>query len=65
MEIFNMPSVISQHKGPALRATYEDAVADTAWQAITTYNRTYHDKLKNSFYHLLPHWKKDKFKCQC
>jgi hypothetical protein len=62
MEIFSGPSVINRHKGPALRATYSDAVANAAWQAITTYNRTYHDKLKNSIYHLLPQRKKDKFK---
>jgi hypothetical protein len=62
VEIFNEPSVISQHMGPAFRATYQDVVADAAWQAATTYNRTHHDKLKNSIYHLLPQRKKDKFK---
>jgi hypothetical protein len=31
VEIFNAPSVISQHKGPAFKATYRDAVADAAW----------------------------------
>jgi hypothetical protein len=46
VEIFNRTSV----------------VADAAWQAITIYNRTYHEKLKNSVYHLLPQRKKDKFK---
>jgi hypothetical protein len=59
--IFNEPNVISRHKGLAFRATYQDAVADVAWQAITTYNSTHHDKLKNSIYHLLPQRKKDKF----
>jgi hypothetical protein len=29
---------------------------------ITTYNQKYHDKLKNTIYHLLPQRKKDKFK---
>jgi hypothetical protein len=61
VEIFNEPSVISRHMGPAFRATYQDAIADATWQAITTYNRTHHDKLKNSIYHLLPQRKKDKF----
>jgi hypothetical protein len=60
--VFNGPSVISCHKGPAFRAIYQDAVANIAWQAITAYNSTYHDKLKNSIYHLLPQRKKDKFK---
>jgi hypothetical protein len=53
VQIFNWPNVINKHKGLAFRATYQDAVADAAWQAITTYNRTHHDKLKNSIYHLL------------
>jgi hypothetical protein len=61
MDIFNGPSVISWHKGPAFRATYRDAVADATWQAIIVNNRTYHDKLKNYVYHLLPQRKKDKF----
>jgi hypothetical protein len=54
--------VISWHKGPAFRETYRDAVADVAWRAITIYNRTYHDELKNFVFHLLPWRKKDKFK---
>jgi hypothetical protein len=29
---------------------------------ITTYNHKYHDKLKNTVYHLLPQRKKNKFK---
>jgi hypothetical protein len=61
VEIFNGPSVVSWHKDLAFRATYRDVVADAAWQAITTYNCTYHDKLKNFVYHLLPQ-RKDKFK---
>jgi hypothetical protein len=62
MEILNIPNVISCHKGLAFRALYQDAVADATWQAITTYNCTYHDNLKNSVYHLLPQRKKNKFK---
>jgi hypothetical protein len=48
--------------GPSFRATYKDMVADTAWQVIIAYNRTHHNKLKNSIYHLLSQRKKDKFK---
>jgi hypothetical protein len=62
MDIFSGPNVLSCHKGPTFRATYQDAVADAAWQAITTYNRRYHEKLKNTIYHLLPQRKKNKFK---
>jgi hypothetical protein len=62
MEIFSGPNVLSRHKGPAFKATYQDAVVDAAWQAITTYNRRYHEELKNTVYHLLPQRKKNKFK---
>jgi hypothetical protein len=41
---------------------YQDAVANAAWQAITTYNRRYHKELKNIIYHLLPQRKKNRFK---
>jgi hypothetical protein len=30
MEILNRLNVLSPHKGPAFRATYQDAVADAA-----------------------------------
>jgi hypothetical protein len=62
MEIFSGPNVLSRHKGPAFRATYQDAVVDAAWQVITTYNHRYHEELKNTIYHLLPQRKKNKFK---
>jgi hypothetical protein len=62
MEIFSGPNVFSRHKGPAFTATYQDAVADAAWQAITTYNRRYDEELKNIVYHLLPQRKKNKCK---
>jgi hypothetical protein len=62
MEIISGPNVLSRHKGPAFRTTYRDAVADAAWQAITTYSRRYHDELRNTIYHLLPERKKNKFK---
>jgi hypothetical protein len=62
VEIISGPNVLSQHKGPTFRTTYQDAVADTAWHAITTYSRIYHDELRNTIYHLLPQRKKNKFK---
>jgi hypothetical protein len=62
VEIISGPNVLNRHKGPVFRTTYQDAVADTAWQAITTYNRRYHDELRNTVYHLLPQRKKNKFK---
>jgi hypothetical protein len=54
--------VLSHHNGLAFRTTYQDAVADTAWQAITTYSHRYHDKLRNTVYYLLPQRKKNMFK---
>jgi Asp-tRNA(Asn)/Glu-tRNA(Gln) amidotransferase A subunit family amidase len=62
VKILSRLNVLSHHKGSAFRATYQDAVADAAWQAITTYNRRYHEELKNTIYHLLPQRKKNKSK---
>jgi hypothetical protein len=59
VEIISGPNALSQHKGPAFRTTYPDAVADAAWQAITTYSRRYHDELRNTVYHLLPQRKRN------
>jgi hypothetical protein len=62
MEIISGPNVLSRHKGPAFRTTYQDAIADAAWQVITSYSRRYHDELRNTVYYLLPQRKKNKFK---
>jgi hypothetical protein len=62
MDIISGPNVLSRHKGLAFRTTCQDAVADAAWQAITTYSCRYHDELRNAVYHLLPQRKKNKFK---
>jgi hypothetical protein len=62
VEIISRPNVLSRHKGPASRTTYPDAVADVAWQAITTYSQRYHDELRNTVYHLLPQRKRNQFK---
>jgi hypothetical protein len=61
VKIISGPNVLSRHKGPAFKTTYQDAVADAAWQAITTYSHRYHDELWNTVYHLLPQRKKNKF----
>jgi hypothetical protein len=62
MEMFYGPMVISRHTGPAYRASNSDAMADAAWQAITSWSRRHRGKLQNSIHHLLPQRKKDKFK---
>jgi hypothetical protein len=54
VEIISGPNVLSRHKGPAFETTYQDAVADAAWQAITTYSHRYHDELRNTVYYMLP-----------
>jgi hypothetical protein len=61
MEVISGPNVLSRHKGPTFRTTYQDAVVDAAWQAITTYSRRYHDEQRNTIHHLLPQRKKNKF----
>jgi hypothetical protein len=61
-EIISRPNVLSRHKGPAFRTTYQDVVVDAAQQAITTYIHRYHDELRNTVYHLLPQRMKNKFK---
>jgi hypothetical protein len=62
VEIISRPNMLSRRKGPALRTTYQNAVADAAWQMITTYSQRYHDELRNTVYHLLPKRKRNKFK---
>jgi hypothetical protein len=62
VETISGPNVLSWHKGPAFRTTYLDAVADAAWQAITTYSRRYHGELRNTVNHLLPQRKRNQFK---
>jgi iron-sulfur cluster repair protein YtfE (RIC family) len=62
VEIISGPNVLNRLKGPAFITTYQDAVADAAWQVITTYSRRYHDELRNTVYHLLPQRKRNKFK---
>jgi hypothetical protein len=39
-----------------------DAVADAAWQAITSWVRSNKSQLQNSVHYLLPYKKKDQFK---
>jgi hypothetical protein len=62
MEIISGPNVLSRHKGPAFSTTYQDAVVDAVWQAITRYSHRNHDELRNTVYYLLPQRKKNKFK---
>jgi hypothetical protein len=62
VEIISGPNALSRDKGLAFRTTYQGAVANATWQAITTYSHRYHDELRNTVYYLLPQRKKNKFK---
>jgi hypothetical protein len=61
-EIFFESRVLCRHKGPAFRTSRSDAVADAAWQAITSWVRSNKSRLQNSVHYLLPYRKKDQFK---
>jgi hypothetical protein len=61
-EIFFGSRILCRHKGPAFRTSCGDAVADAAWQAITSWVRSNRSRLQNSVHYLLPYRKKDQFK---
>jgi hypothetical protein len=61
-EIFFGSRVLYRHKGPAFRTAHSDAIADAAWQAITSWVHSNMRRLQNSVHYLLPYRKKDQFK---
>jgi hypothetical protein len=61
-EVFLESSVLCRLKGPAFRASRNDAVANATWQAITSWVRSNKSRLQNSIHRLLPYRKKDQFK---
>jgi hypothetical protein len=61
-EIFFGSRILCRHKGPAFRTSRNDAIADAAWQAITSWVRSNKSQLQNSVHYLLPYRKKDQFK---
>jgi hypothetical protein len=61
-EIFFGSRILCRHKGPAFRTSRSDAIADAAWQAITSWVRSNKSRLQNSVHYLLPYQKKDLFK---
>jgi hypothetical protein len=61
-EIFCGSRILWQHKGPAFRTSRSDAIADAAWQAITSWVLSNKIWLQNSVHYLLPYRKKDQFK---
>jgi hypothetical protein len=61
-EVFFGSRILCRHKGPAFRTSCSDAVADAAWQAITSWVHSNKSRLQNSVHYLLPYRKKDQFK---
>jgi hypothetical protein len=61
-EIFFGSRILCRHKGPAFRTSRSDAVADAAWEAITSWVRSNKSRLQNLVHYLLPYRKKDQFK---
>jgi hypothetical protein len=45
VEIFSGPRVLCRHQGPAFRASISDAMADAAWQTITSWSHRNKDEL--------------------
>jgi hypothetical protein len=62
VEIFFGSRILCRHKGPAFRTSRSDAVADVAWQAITSWVCSNKSGLQNSVHYLQPYQKKDQFK---
>jgi hypothetical protein len=61
-EIFFGSRILCRHKGLAFSTSRSDAVADAAWQAITSWVRSNKSQLQNLVHYLLPYRKKDQFK---
>jgi hypothetical protein len=61
-EIFFGSRIRCRHKGPAFKTSRSDAVADAAWQSITSWVHSNKSRLQNSVHYLLPYRKKDQFK---
>jgi hypothetical protein len=61
-EIFFESRILCRHKGQAFRTSRNDAIADAAWQAITSWIHSNKSRLQNSVHYLLPYRKKDQFK---
>jgi hypothetical protein len=60
-EIFFGSRVLCRHKGPAFRTSHSDAVADAAWQTITSWFHGNKSRVQNSIHYLMPYRKKDQF----
>jgi hypothetical protein len=61
-EIFFRSRILCRHKGPAFRTSRSGAIANAAWQTITSWVHSNKSRLQNSVHYLLPYRKKDQFK---
>jgi hypothetical protein len=61
-EIFFGSRILCRHMGPAFRTSRSDAVADAAWETVTSWVRSNKSRLQNTVHYLLPYRKKDQFK---
>jgi hypothetical protein len=62
VEVFDGQEVVGKHACLTPRATCVEAVVDVPWQALTSWNRSWHRDLKDSIYALYPWRKKSTFK---
>jgi hypothetical protein len=53
-EIFFGSRVLCRHKGPTFRTSRNDAIADAAWQAITSWVHSNKGQLQNFVHYLCP-----------
>jgi hypothetical protein len=61
-EIFFGSRILYRHKGPTFRSSRSNAIADAAWQTITSWVHSNKSQLQNLVHYLLPYRKKDQFK---
>jgi hypothetical protein len=62
VELFDGHEVVGKHSCPIPRVTCVEEVVDAAWQALMSWNRSWHRDLEDSIYALYPKRKKDAFK---
>jgi hypothetical protein len=62
IEFFDGQEVVSKHACPTPHATCAVVVVDAAWQALMSWNCSWHHDLKNCIYAIYPRRKKSVFK---
>jgi hypothetical protein len=62
VEVFDRQEVVNKHACPTPHVTCAKAVANAAWQTLTSWNHSRHCDLKNTIYVLYPRRENDAFK---